>query len=172
MCAGLLIGAGGWLASRSKESGGGAAPTQESSRSWDTTHEKVFLAEQLRRNPTHVPILLRLAQMERSEGNLRGARQHLEQAVATDSNQVDVRLELGLVCSEMGDLAAAEEQNRAVLRIEPGQSDALYNLGAIFADRGDFVQARRVWTDAIRGGNQTDGAAQAEKALQRLEHVR
>jgi len=171
LCAGLLIGAGGWLASRSKESGGGA-PTQESSRSWDTTHEKVFLAEQLRRNPTHVPILLRLAQMERSEGNLRGARQHLEQAVATDSNQVDVRLELGLVCSEMGDLAAAEEQNRAVLRIEPGQSDALYNLGAIFADRGDFVQARRVWTDAIRGGNQTDGAAQAEKALQRLEHVR
>lgn len=167
--AALLIAGGGWLLDREK-SDNGHAPQGRSEM--NPAHEKVFLTEQLRRNPRHAPILLRLAQIERSEGDLRAARQHLEQAVAANGKQVDVRLELGLVCSELGDFTAAEEQNRAVLRIDPGQPDALYNLGAISANRGDAGQAREFWLTALRSGRNTDAAEKSRRAIERLEAMR
>jgi len=170
LAAALLIGGGGWLFTRAKKSGGVAAP--ESNRAPNLTHEKAFLIEQLVHNPTHAPILLRLAQIERSEGKLPAARQYLEQAVTADDKQVDVRLELGLVCWEMGDFAAAEEQNRTVLRIQPGQPDALYNLGAIAANRGNATQARQFWMDAVRSGRNSDAAGKARQAVERLEAAR
>ncbi|SPF52926.1 exported hypothetical protein [Candidatus Sulfopaludibacter sp. SbA4] len=167
LAAALTIVSVAWLLSRTGASGrhaGGPAPN----RAWDTAHEKIFLAGQLQRNPTHAPILLRLAQIERSAGNLQGAREYLKKAVAAGGGQVDILLELGLVDSEMGDLRAAEAQNRAVLQIDNRQPDALYNLGAIAANRGDLDQARHLWTDAIRSGGTTDAAAKAKMAVERL----
>jgi len=64
--------AAGWFLLRPKQTG--AAVQRPSPPAWDATHEKAFLAEQLRRNPKHTPILLRLAQMERADGDLAGAR--------------------------------------------------------------------------------------------------
>lgn len=166
LAAGLLVAGGGWFLSQRAESRGGRSV--ETKQPINTTHEKIFLAEQLKRNPTHAPILLRMAQIERSEGDLAGARQHLEAAVAADPSQVDSRLELSLVCSELGDLAAAEQQNREVLRLSPDQADALYNLGAISANRGDFAQARTFWNHAMQAGKGTDSAAKAAAGLSRL----
>ena len=168
--AGLAIAAGGWLLVRMREPGG-SKPTV-AKQEWDAKHEKIFLAEQLKRNPTHGPILLRMAQMERGEGDLRGARQHLEQAVAADGSQVEMRLELSLVCAELGDIAAAEEQNRAILKMDPAQPDALYNLGAIAANRGDVAQARKLWNDAVQAGKGSESAGKAKAALARLETMR
>src|SRR6516225_2399716 len=102
--AGLLIAVGAWPLVRPKQTSG--AVERPSAPGWDRAHEKVFLAEQLRRNPKHTPVLLRLAQIERQDGDLGGARRHLEEAVAADGSQADIRLELSLVCSELGDLAA------------------------------------------------------------------
>ena len=164
--AALLIVAGGWILIRTQQSSG--AKPADARRPWNTTHEKAFLNEQLAEHPKHAPILLRLAQIERGEGNLKDARRHLEQALGADGDQVEIRLELGLVCSEMGDLAEAESQNRELLRIAPGQTDALYNLGAIYANRGDYAQARKYWTEAVQRGSTTEGAANARKALDRL----
>jgi Flp pilus assembly protein TadD len=166
----LPIAGGGWLLTHTRKSS--SAPGTESSRAWNLTHEKVFLTEQLRRNATHTPILLRLAEIERSEGDLPSARKHLEQAAAADIKQVDVHLELGLVCWDMGDFAAAEEENRAVLRIDPGQPDALYNLGAISANRGDAKQAREFWLNAVRSGRNTDAVDKSRAAVERLEAMR
>jgi tetratricopeptide (TPR) repeat protein len=149
----LPIAGGGWLLTHTRKSS--SAPGTESSRAWNLTHEKVFLTEQLRRNPGHTPILLRLAQIERNQGDLRAAQEHLKQAVAADGKQTDAHLELGLLCWEMSDFVAAEAQNRAVFRIDPGQPDALYNLGAIFANRGDARQAREFWLNAVRSGRNT-----------------
>ena len=165
--ASLLIGVGGWLLLRPKQAGG--AVERPSAPAWNTAHEKVFLDEQLRRSPKHTPIVLRLAQIERKEGDLAGARRQLEEAVAADGSQVDLRLELGLVCSEMGDIAAAEEQNREVLRLVPGQPDALYNLGAIAANRGDSRQARQYWMSAVANGKSSDAAAKSLAGIQRLQ---
>jgi len=163
----LLISAVGWLLLHKKASGGTArrpdAPT------WNTVHEKVFLNEQLQRNPRHTPILLRLAQIQRAEGDLAGARRLLEEAVAADGGQVYLRLELGLVCSEMGDVVAAEAQNREVLRLMPGQADALYNLGAIAANRGDTRLARQYWMSAVASGRSSDAAVKALEGIQRLQ---
>jgi tetratricopeptide (TPR) repeat protein len=166
LAAGRTIAAGGWLLSRATSGNRPNAPRPD--RAWNAIHEKVFLAEQFRRNPTHVPILIRLAQLERSAGNLPDARAYLEKAVVADAAQVDIRLELGLVDSELGDMAAAEEQNRAVLRIDSRQPDALYNLGAIAANRGDFALARQFWNDAIRTGANVDSVTKARKAVERL----
>ena len=165
--AGLLAIAGGlWLMTPHRKNAAPPARTK-----WNPTHERAFLEAELRRNPTHAPILLRLAQIERSVGNLQGARQHLERAIAARGNQVDVRLELGLVCSLLSDFPAAEEQNRAVLKLDPRQADALYNLGAPAANRGDWSGARNFWSDAARTGS-TDGAARAREAVSRLMTVR
>ena len=167
--AALLIAGGGWLLNREKSSGSHPSPAQSEIK---PAHEKVFLIEQLRRNPGHSPILLRLAQIEHREGDLRAARQHLKQAIAVDGKQGDVRLELGLVCWELGDFAAAEEQNRAVLRIDPKQADALYNLGAISANRGDASHAREFWSTAMRSGRNNDAAEKSRRAIERLEAKR
>jgi len=167
--AALLIAGGGWLLNREKSN---ASHLSQGQSEMNPAHEKVFLIEQLRRNPGHSPILLRLAQIEHSEGDLYAARQHLEQAIAADGKQVEVRLELGLVCWELDDFAAAEEQNRAVLRIDPGQADALYNLGAISANRGDSGHAREFWSTAMRSGRNNDAAEKSRRAIERLEAMR
>jgi Flp pilus assembly protein TadD len=164
---GLLISAVGWLLLHKRASGGTARSPH--APAWNATHEKVFLTEQLRRTPGHTPILLRLAQIERKEGDLTAARRLLEEAVAADGSQVDLRLELGLVCSEMGDLVAAEEQNLEVLRLMPAQPDALYDLGAIAANRGDTRQARQYWMSAVASGRSSEAAAKALEGIQRLQ---
>ena len=164
----LLMSAVGWLLLHKKASGGTAGGP--AAPAW--THEKVFLNEQLRRTPRHTPILLRLAQIERKEGDLAAARRLLEEAIAADGGQVDLRLELGLVCSEMGDVVAAEEQNREVLRLMPSQPDALYNLGAIAANRGDTRQARQYWMSAVASGRSSDAAVKALEGIQRLQAAR
>jgi len=165
--AGLLIAVGAWLLLRPAQTSG--AVERPSARAWDTVHEKVFLTEQLRRDPKHTPVLLRLAQIERQDGDLARARRHLEEAVAADGSQVDIRLELSLVCSELGDVAAAEEQNREVLRLAPGQPDALYNLGAIAANRGDVLHARQYWLSVVGSGRNSDATAKSLAGIQRLQ---
>lgn len=166
----VFVTGSGWLLMREKKPE--AAVVSKSTLAVDAAHEKVFLAEQLRRNSTHTPILLRLAEIERKEGNLAAARKYLEQASAADGKQIEVRLELGLVCWEMGDMNAAEEQNRAVLGIDPGQPDALYNMGAISANRGDTKRARDLWTEAVRGGRNAESVNKSRQAMQRLEAMR
>lgn len=167
--AALLVAGGGWISNREKSNDSHLSPAQSE---MNPAHEKVFLSEQLRRNPGHSPILLRLAQIEHREGDLRAARQHLKQAIAADGKQVDVRLELGLVCWELGDFAGAEEQNRAVLHTDPSQADALYNLGAISANRGDSSHAREFWLTAMRSGRNSDAAEKSRRAIERLEAMR
>ena len=167
--AGLVITAAGWLLTRPHKTGGGTRPHAVPVNS---THEKVFLVEQLKRNQQHVPILLRLAEIQRNEGDLKSARGTLEQAAAADENNVEVRLQLGLVCSELGDLAAAEQQNRAILGTDAGHPDALYNLGAIAANRGDKMQARAFWNQAVRGGRNEDAVEKSRQAMLRLEDLR
>ena len=132
------------------------------------THEKAFLEEQLKTNPNHPPILIRLAELEHKDGKLPEARKHLEQAIKSDPTVIDGRLELSLVAYEMKDVPEAEKQNQAVLKLDPRQPDALYNLGAIYANQGRYPEARHFWNDAVKYGKDNSSAQNAAVALTKL----
>lgn len=131
-------------------------------------HEKAFLEEQLKTNPHHPPILVRLGEVEHSLGQLPEARSHLEQALKEDANLVDARLELSMVCYELKDVAEAERQNLIILKQDPKQADALYNLGAIEANRNQLAKARQYWQDAARYGADSASGKNAAAALAQL----
>jgi cytochrome c-type biogenesis protein CcmH/NrfG len=131
-------------------------------------HEKAFLEEQLKTNPGHAPILLRLGEVERSMGQFTEARDNLEKALKADPSLVDARLELSLVYYQLNDQTAAERQNLLVLKQDPKQADALYNLGAISANRNQFQEARNYWQNAVRYGAGTESGGKAAHALATL----
>ena len=60
----------------------------------DPTHEKAALEEELKKKPDHGPILLRLAELARDAGQPKQAAEYLKKAVATDTKNIDARLEL------------------------------------------------------------------------------
>ena len=130
--------------------------------------QKAYFEAQLRKNPAHAPLLVRLAQVERSLGQNADARRHLEQALASDPNATDARLELSLLCSQTGDIAEAVRQYQAVLRQDPHQPDALYNLGLIAANGGDLDQARQYWTAAAQYGSNRESGRLAAASLARV----
>jgi len=131
-------------------------------------HQKAYFEAQLQRNPGHAPLLVRLAQVERSMNQNAEARQHLEQAISSDPNATDARLELGLVCAQTGDIAEAVRQYQSVLRQDPHQVDALYNIGLIAANGGDLDQARQYWTTAARFGPNRESGRLAAANLAKM----
>ncbi len=131
-------------------------------------HQKAYFEAQLQKDPGNAPLLVRLAQVERSLGQNAEARRHLEQAIASDPNAMDARLELSLVCSQTGDVAEAVRQYQAVLRQDPHQVDALYNLGLIAANGGDLEEARQYWTAAAQYGSNRESGRLAAANLAKI----
>ena len=132
-------------------------------------HEKAFLEEQLKEHPDHAPILVRLGEMEFSDGKLPDAKQHLEKAIQIDPTLIDARLELSMVYYQMDDAVNAEKQNREVLKQDPKQGDALYNLGAIYANRKQYAEARQFWNDAVKFAGDTASGKNAASALTKIQ---
>jgi protein O-GlcNAc transferase len=66
-------------------------------------HELKELAMQLREKPGHLPVLMRMAQIEQEQGKLADAEAHLREAVTNEPNNADAHLELGSVLYEKGD---------------------------------------------------------------------
>ncbi len=133
--------------------------------------QKAYFEAQLQKNPGSAPLLVRLAQVERSLGQNAEARGHFEQAISSDPNAMDARLELGLLCSQTGDVAEAVRQYQAVLRQDPHQVDALYNLGLIAANGGDLDEARQYWTAAAQYGANRESGRMAAANLAKMGAV-
>jgi tetratricopeptide (TPR) repeat protein len=131
-------------------------------------HQKAYFEAQLQKNPGNAPLLVRLAQVERSLSQNAEARRHLEQAISSNPNAMDARLELSLVCSQTGDVTEAVRQYQEVLRQDPHQVDALYNLGRIAANSGEFDAARQYWTAAAQYGPNRESGRLAAGNLAKL----
>ncbi len=131
-------------------------------------HELQALAVHLQKKPGHVPVLMRMAQLERERGKTAEAEARLREALKTEPSNLDARLELGRVLYERGDIAGAIGETQKILASAPGQIDALYNLGAIYANLGNRELARSYWTKASQADPGAESGRKAREGLARL----
>jgi cytochrome c-type biogenesis protein CcmH/NrfG len=134
----------------------------------NAAHELASLEEELRKNPGHVPILLRLAELSSSQGKASEAIKYLKQAVETDASNADARLELGRALYDTGDIAGATEQTLELVKRHPNNVDALYNLGAIYANQNKNDLARQYWNQAVTLEPTSDSGQKAKAGLSKL----
>jgi tetratricopeptide (TPR) repeat protein len=134
----------------------------------DPTHERAALEEELRKNPGHAPILLRLAELSRDQGKTGEAVSYLRQLLEADPSNGDARLELGRALYDSGDIEGALRETRQLLADHPGHVDGLYNLGAIYANQNQLDLARQYWRDAVATAPTSDSGRKAQDALQKL----
>jgi tetratricopeptide (TPR) repeat protein len=133
-------------------------------------HERAALEEQLKKNPDHAPILLRLAELEREAGNIAGAIPYLRQVLDKDPKNLDARLELGRALYETNDIAGALKETQRLLADHHGQVDGLYNLGAIYANQNKPDLARQYWMQAVKQDPQSDSGKRAKDGLAKLSN--
>jgi len=131
-------------------------------------HELKALEMQLLKKPGHMPVLMRMAQIEQDKGKLGDAAEHLREAVKTEPANLDAHLELGRVLYEEGDVPGAISETEKILVSDPKHVDALYNLGAIYANLGNAQRARSYWTRAVDANAQADSGKKAREGLTKL----
>jgi tetratricopeptide (TPR) repeat protein len=119
----------------------------------------------LQRNPQHTPILMRLAEVAREQGDLKKAAAHLNQVIEIEPDNLEARLELGKTLYESGDLAGAIRETAEILKRNPSHVDALYNLGAIHANNHQPEKATGYWRDAVRVSPESESGKNAQRGL-------
>jgi tetratricopeptide (TPR) repeat protein len=123
------------------------------------------LEEALEKNPSHTPILLRMAELALQSGDPVAAADHLRKAIEIDPNSLDARLELGRALYESGDREGAIRETDALLQLDPVHVDALYNLGAIYANLGKPDIAIGYWAHAVDVDPQSPSGRNAQAGL-------
>lgn len=131
-------------------------------------HELKELGVDLQKKPGHIPVLLRMAQLERQKGELDDAAGHLQQAVKSEPANQDAHLELGRLLYERKDISGAIAETQKVLDLNPKQVDALYNMGAIYANLGNVERARSYWSKAVAVDPASDSGQKARSGLTKL----
>jgi tetratricopeptide (TPR) repeat protein len=85
-----------------------------------------------------------LGGVRRLEGDTKGARQALEQAVALDSGNEKAQYRLGAQCLESGEPHKAVDHFRKALRHDPDDRATLYNLALALRRDGQMNEAKLV----------------------------
>jgi len=134
----------------------------------DQEHELAGLKDQLKKNPNHTPVLLRMAEVARGLGKTSESIDYLTQAVAGDPANVEARLELGRELFESGKIDKAIEVTKQILEKKPGNVDALYNLGAIYGNIGQDDMAQQYFQKAVASDPNSSSGLKAKKGLETL----
>ena len=134
----------------------------------NSAHEKASLEEELRKNPGHPPILLRLAELAAAGGDSAAAIRYLKQAVAADGKNADARLELGRALHDSGDIEGALRETKQLVADHPTNVDGLYNLGAIYANQNQNTLARQYWSQAVAAEPNSESGLKAKDGLTKL----
>ena len=134
----------------------------------DFEHELIALRGELSKNPNHIPILLRMAQVSGILGRQAEGIEHLREAARIEPSKPEVLLELGRVLHETGDITGALTETRRVLELDPSNVDGLYNLGAIYGNMMQDELAREYWTRAVSLAPDSDSGRLAAAGLDRL----
>ena len=131
-------------------------------------HELKMLEAELQKKPGHLPVLMRMAEIERSEGKVADAEDHLRQAVTSEPSNPDAHLELGRLLYEKGDVSGAIQETQSAIAANPKHVDALYNMGAIYANTGDPAKARSYWNRAVQADPAAESGKKAREGLARI----
>jgi len=134
----------------------------------DKRHEAMALEAELRKKPDHVPILFRLAQLDREFGKPADAIPRLRRIVELEPKNAEARLELGRDLYDTGDVSGAITETNRILIEDPKNVDALYNMGAIYANGSKPEAAREYWTRAVSGDAASESGKRAAEGLARL----
>jgi len=159
---------GGLLSHTSKSSASTPVEKTQSPTPQNPAHERAALEEQLKKNPGHPPILLRMAELESEAGRPAGAVSYLKEALEHDTKNEDARLELGRTLYDTGDVDGAIRETKQLLADHPNQVDGLYNLGAIYANLNRTDLARQYWLQAVAAAPQSDSGRRAKQSLEML----
>ncbi len=165
---GILFSLSALLAPKPSTTPAAATSPVTSAAPANAAHEKASLEEELRKNPGHPPILLRLAEIASAEGKAKDAINYLRQAVEADSKNADARLELGRALHDTGDIEGAIQETTKLVKDHPDNVDGLYNLGAIYANQGKNDLARQYWNQAVAAGPASDSGLKAKNGLSKL----
>lgn len=166
--AGLLLIAAGWFAVHRKSTASPAPAQAAAPAPPNAAHEKATLEEQLKKNPGHTPVLLRLAQLATEQSQPAEARKHLDAILKAEPGNTEALLELGRACYELNDVGCATSATEKILAVDPDHADALYNLGAIYANIGQTQKARQYWERAAQKAASTESGKKAAAALKQL----
>jgi cytochrome c-type biogenesis protein CcmH/NrfG len=165
----VLIGAGAVFLLRVNSRSQEPAPQNPRAAVQDNpAHELKELEVQLQKKPGHLPVLMRMAQIEHDRGELAEAATHLREALVSEPANADVHLELGRVLYEKGDRNEALKETEQALAINPKHIDAMYNLGAIHANLGETERARSYWEKVIESAPESESGKKARESLARL----
>jgi cytochrome c-type biogenesis protein CcmH/NrfG len=169
LAVGALILASLWkISSPHKDAPAAATATNTPIAPENPVHEKASLEEQLKKNPGHPPILMRLAELERDAGKPAGAVPYLKKILEQDPKHEEARLELGRALYDTGDSDGALRETKQLIADHPANVDGLYNLGAIYANQNQFGLAREVWSKAVALGSQSDSGRKAQDGLSKI----
>ena len=119
----------------------------------------------LEKNPGHSPILMRMAELARKQGDLGKAVEHLRQAIDAEPGNLDARLELGRALFETGDAKGALRETNEIIERDPNHVDALYNLGAIHANEKRPDLAVNYWSRAVASDSTSESGRNAQRGL-------
>jgi len=78
-----------------------------------------------------------------SSGDLTEAQQHLERAVALDSNLAEAHMELGNVLDMRGQIEAARGELERAVQLDPKLSAAYYRLAQVYRKLGETMSAHK-----------------------------
>jgi tetratricopeptide (TPR) repeat protein len=149
--------------------GNGRMPTNAAGPLAGNQHEKQMLTKILEKKPDHVPVLLKLAQIESEDGHLHEAAGRLRTILKKEPDNPDANLELGKVLFKLGDVRGSIQLTEGILKKNPNHEDALYNMGAICANTGDRKQAMEYWNRLAALHSDSGSAKMAQQMMRRLE---
>ncbi|HXH03258.1 MAG TPA: tetratricopeptide repeat protein [Candidatus Competibacteraceae bacterium] len=104
----------------------------------------------LAQEPADLDSIRRLAE----NGDRATALAKLDQAIASNENDIQARFLKGLLLSEQGDTHGAEEVFSDIVRRYPRLPEAYNNLAVLYAGEGEYEKARGALLSAI--GNAPD----------------
>ncbi|GEM_PF-5740076 len=94
----------------------------------------------------------------------------LEYQLSKDADNIEARLELGVLLFDRKDLDAAKEQWDAVIELDPKNPNAWYNLGFLYlsSEPPDMDAVKEAWGKVVEYAPDSDMARNAEMHLSGL----